>query len=76
LAGRPLEIVATPGHTPDGVSLFDREHGPLFTGDTYYPGAIWLYRPETNLEAYGVSVNSAGVEGFYGLRILYIRAGV
>lgn len=56
LGGRSLDIVATPGHTPDSISLFDRANGLLFTGDTYYPGPIWLYRPETNLEAYGVSI--------------------
>jgi len=56
LGGRSLEIVATPGHTPDAISLLDREHGLLFTGDTYYPGPIWIYRPETDLVAYGASV--------------------
>jgi len=24
----------------------------LFTGDTFYPGPIYLYRPETDLDAY------------------------
>lgn len=56
LGGRTLEVLATPGHTPDAISLFDRGNGLLFTGDTYYPGTIWLYRPETDLAAYGVSV--------------------
>ncbi|HEX7839643.1 MAG TPA: hypothetical protein VF469_19340 [Kofleriaceae bacterium] len=28
----------------------------LFTGDTYYPAPIWLFRPETNLDAYATSV--------------------
>jgi glyoxylase-like metal-dependent hydrolase (beta-lactamase superfamily II) len=28
----------------------------LFTGDTYYPGPIWLFRPETDLDAYVASV--------------------
>jgi len=56
LGGRSLEIVATPGHTPDAICLFDRAHGLLFTGDTYYPGPIWLFRPETNLEAYSASI--------------------
>jgi glyoxylase-like metal-dependent hydrolase (beta-lactamase superfamily II) len=49
LGGRWLEVIATPGHTPDAISLLDRANGLLFTGDTYYPGPIWLYRPETNL---------------------------
>ncbi|HEY2462040.1 MAG TPA: MBL fold metallo-hydrolase [Candidatus Acidoferrum sp.] len=56
LGGRTLEIIATPGHTPDAISLIDRANGLLFTGDTYYPAPIWLFRPETNLDAYVASV--------------------
>jgi glyoxylase-like metal-dependent hydrolase (beta-lactamase superfamily II) len=56
LGGRTLEIIATPGHTPDAICLIDRANGLLFTGDTYYPAPIWLYRPETNLDAYVASV--------------------
>jgi len=51
-----VEIIATPGHTPDSIALLDIENGLLFTGDTYYPGPIWLFRPETNLDAYVASV--------------------
>jgi glyoxylase-like metal-dependent hydrolase (beta-lactamase superfamily II) len=51
-----VEIIATPGHTPDSISLLDHSNGLLFTGDTYYPGPIWLFRPETNLDAYVASV--------------------
>jgi glyoxylase-like metal-dependent hydrolase (beta-lactamase superfamily II) len=54
--GRVLEIISTPGHTPDAICLIDRTNGLLFTGDTYYPGPIWLFRPETNLDAYVASV--------------------
>ena len=54
--GRVLEIISTPGHTPDAICLIDRANGLLFTGDTYYPGPIWLFRPETNLDAYVASV--------------------
>jgi glyoxylase-like metal-dependent hydrolase (beta-lactamase superfamily II) len=56
LGGRSLQIIATPGHTPDSISLFDSVNGLLFTGDTFYPGTIWLYRPETDLTAYSASV--------------------
>ncbi len=56
LGGRVLEVIGTPGHTPDSINLLDRKNGLLFTGDTYYPGTIWLYRPETDLDAYGRSV--------------------
>lgn len=56
LGGRTLEVIATPGHTPDAICLLDRANGLLFTGDTFYPGTIWLYRPETDLGAYAHSV--------------------
>ena len=56
LGGRTIEVVATPGHTPDSISLIDRENRLLFTGDTYYPAPIWLYRPETDLDAYAASI--------------------
>jgi len=56
LGGRALEVIATPGHTPDAISLLDRANGLLFSGDTYYPAPIWLFRPETDLEAYSASI--------------------
>jgi len=56
LGGRNIEVIATPGHTPDAISLFDRANGLLFTGDTYYPAPIWLFRPETDLNAYAASI--------------------
>jgi glyoxylase-like metal-dependent hydrolase (beta-lactamase superfamily II) len=56
LGGRILTILSTPGHTPDAISLLDPAAGLLFTGDTFYPGTIWLYRPETDLPAYGRSI--------------------
>src|SRR5713226_7629111 len=52
LGGRKLEVLSVPGHTPDAIALLDRENGLLFTGDTYYPAPIWLFRPETDLDAY------------------------
>lgn len=56
LGGRSIEVIATPGHTPDAISLFDHANGLLFTGDTYYPAPIWLFRPETDLKAYAASI--------------------
>jgi glyoxylase-like metal-dependent hydrolase (beta-lactamase superfamily II) len=56
LGGRTIEVIATPGHTPDAISLLDRSNGLLFTGDTYYPAPIWLFRPETDLDAYAASI--------------------
>jgi len=56
LGGRTIEVIATPGHTPDAISLIDRANRLLFTGDTYYPAPIWLFRPETDLDAYAASI--------------------
>lgn len=56
LGGRTLQVIATPGHTPDSIALLDAKNGLLFTGDTFYPGPIFLYRPETDLDAYLASV--------------------
>ena len=56
LGGRVIEVISTPGHTPDAISLLDRANGLLFTGDTYYPAPIWLFRPETDLDAYSRSI--------------------
>ncbi len=57
LGDRTIEVIATPGHTPDAISLLDRANGLLFTGDTYYPAPIWLYRPETDFKAYAASIS-------------------
>ncbi len=56
LGGRELEVIFTPGHTPDSLSLFDRTNGLLFTGDSFYPGPIYLFTPETDFSAYAQSV--------------------
>src|SRR5262249_45827192 len=56
LGGRVLEIFHVPGHTPDALALFDRTDGLLFTGDSYYDGAVWLYVPETDLDGYDRSM--------------------
>jgi glyoxylase-like metal-dependent hydrolase (beta-lactamase superfamily II) len=69
LGNRELEILFTPGHTPDALSLLDRQNGLLFTGDTYYPGPIYLFVPETDLAAYTRSITRlAGLSP--GLKLL------
>jgi glyoxylase-like metal-dependent hydrolase (beta-lactamase superfamily II) len=63
LGDRTLEVIATPGHTPDAISLIDRANGLLFTGDTYYPAPIWLFRPETDVDAYAASIRRLAALG-------------
>jgi glyoxylase-like metal-dependent hydrolase (beta-lactamase superfamily II) len=55
LGGRELEVVATPGHTPDSLCLLDRKNRLLFTGDTFYLGPLYLYSPETNFTDFAKS---------------------
>jgi len=57
LGDRQLEIIFTPGHTPDSLCLLDRKNGLLFTGDTFYPGPIYLFTPETDFASYARSVS-------------------
>jgi glyoxylase-like metal-dependent hydrolase (beta-lactamase superfamily II) len=57
LGERSIEVIATPGHTPDSICLYDAANRLLFTGDTYYPATIWLYRPETDLQLYNSSLS-------------------
>jgi glyoxylase-like metal-dependent hydrolase (beta-lactamase superfamily II) len=56
LGNRQLEVIFTPGHTPDSLCLFDRTNGLLFTADTFYRGPIYLFTPETDFAAYTRSV--------------------
>lgn len=57
LGGRTVEILRTPGHTPDSLCLLDRANGLLFTGDTYYSGEIYLWAPETSVADYAASID-------------------
>jgi glyoxylase-like metal-dependent hydrolase (beta-lactamase superfamily II) len=56
LGDRKMEVLLTPGHTPDALCLFDRKNKLFFTGDTFYAGPIFLYVPETDIAAYTRSV--------------------
>ena len=42
LGGRDIDAIPGPGHEPSAVVFFDRETGTLFTGDTVYPGRLYI----------------------------------
>jgi glyoxylase-like metal-dependent hydrolase (beta-lactamase superfamily II) len=52
LGGRSLEIIATPGHSPDSISLFDRVHNILLAADFLYPGDLYAQIPGASLPDY------------------------
>jgi glyoxylase-like metal-dependent hydrolase (beta-lactamase superfamily II) len=43
LGGRVLDCLATPGHHEAAVTFYDRYSRLLFTGDTIYPGRLYVF---------------------------------
>lgn len=63
LGGRRLELLHTPGHTPDSIMLLDAAAGILFTGDTVYPAALYAHFDsseygQSSLDVYANTMNS------------------
>lgn len=56
LGGRVLEAFHTPGHSPGGITLLDREHRILFPGDAIYLGPMFAWRPNSDPAAYRESL--------------------
>jgi glyoxylase-like metal-dependent hydrolase (beta-lactamase superfamily II) len=52
LGGRSLEVIHTPGHSPDSICLLDRENKIFWTGDSFYPALIYIYSPTTSLDQF------------------------
>ncbi len=52
LGGRRLRVLATPGHTPTSVSLYDESRHQLFAGDFVYPGNLYAFLPGASRGAY------------------------
>lgn len=52
LGGRPLEVIAIPGHTPGSVAILDRDRRVLFGGDSIQDGTVFMYGSQRNLKAY------------------------
>lgn len=52
LGNRKLRVIATPGHSDDGLMLADDSNKVLFTGDTVYPAPLYAHLSQSNLETY------------------------
>ncbi|HEY2661086.1 MAG TPA: MBL fold metallo-hydrolase [Caulobacteraceae bacterium] len=55
LGGRVLDIIPTPGHQPAHIMVFDENTRLLLSGDTLYPGR--LYVPSNQFAAYQGSID-------------------
>jgi hydroxyacylglutathione hydrolase len=42
LGGRVLDIIPIPGHEPASIAIYDRRTGNLLTGDSLYPGRLYV----------------------------------
>ena len=42
LGARVLDVLAIPGHEAQHIAIYDRKTGVLFTGDTLYPGLLFI----------------------------------
>jgi glyoxylase-like metal-dependent hydrolase (beta-lactamase superfamily II) len=42
LGGRVLDVIAIPGHDTLSVAFYDRQTGVLLTGDSLYPGRLYV----------------------------------
>src|ERR1700682_2721219 len=55
LGGRKLQVLHTPGHSPDCICLFDEANGLLFGGDTINTGPIYAQLEDSDLEKFARS---------------------
>jgi len=42
LGGRSITIIPTPGHQDEAISIYDTQTKWLLTGDTFYPGFVYV----------------------------------
>jgi len=42
LGGRVIDILPIPGHQPASIAVYDRRTGIFLTGDTFYPGRLYV----------------------------------
>ena len=55
LGGRSLEVLFTPGHSPDSLSLFEAGRRTVYVGDTFYPAPLYAHLHGGDFEAYRAS---------------------
>jgi hydroxyacylglutathione hydrolase len=46
LGGRIVDLIPIPGHDVAGIALYDRQTGVMLTGDSFYPGRLYVGEAE------------------------------
>jgi glyoxylase-like metal-dependent hydrolase (beta-lactamase superfamily II) len=72
LGSLTLEIIATPGHTPDGICLLDKKDSLLFSGDIINKGTLFLHLTESDFQEFSNSITKINSKG---QNIKYIMPG-
>ncbi len=57
LGARSLEVIYTPGHSPDSICLLDGKNRILFTGDLFFPGPLYAFGEDVDLDDYTASID-------------------
>ncbi len=52
LGDRQLQVLLTPGHSPDALCLLDTGNKLLFTGDTFYLAPLYAHLPGSDVDQY------------------------
>lgn len=68
LGSRVFEVMHTPGHSPGGICLLDREAGILFSGDTIYDSRLVDELPGSDISSYVKTV--ARLRSLAGIRMV------
>ena len=58
----------TPGHSPGGICLLDREAGVLFSGDTVYDSRLFDELPGSDITSYVTTI--ARLRSMPGIRLV------
>jgi len=57
IGGVTLEVLHTPGHSPDSICLLDRANRRLYTGDTFYLAPLYAHLEGSDFDQYAATAN-------------------
>ena len=58
LGNRPIEVIHSPGHSPDSICLLDKKNKLPFCGDLFYAGPLYAFEQDVNIQDYIASLET------------------